>query len=88
MGRQSELASDVGFVGMKRDPEDKTKLSRRDFVKTTAAGVGAAAVSGLVAKQVEAQARPPRWDQQADIVVVGVGAGASGLPAAWPQKSL
>ena len=61
---------------MKRDP-DKTELSRRDFVKTTAAG--AAALAGLGAKEAEVQARP-HWDQQADVVVVG--AGASGLPAA------
>ena len=65
---------------MKRDPEDKKNLSRRDFVKTTAAGVGAAALTGLGAKEADAQARPPHWDKEADVVVVG--AGASGLPAA------
>jgi succinate dehydrogenase/fumarate reductase flavoprotein subunit len=65
---------------MKRDPENKRGLSRRDFVRTTTAGVGAAALTGLRAKELEAQARPTRWDKQADVVVVG--AGASGLPAA------
>jgi succinate dehydrogenase/fumarate reductase flavoprotein subunit len=65
---------------MKRDAEDTKNLSRRDFVKTTAAGVGAAALTGLGAKEAEAQARPPHWDKEADVVVVG--AGASGLPAA------
>jgi predicted oxidoreductase len=68
---------------MARDPQDTTKekkrLSRRDFVKTAGAGVGAAALSGL-AGQAEAQGRPPHWDKQADIVVIG--AGAAGLPAA------
>jgi hypothetical protein len=34
---------------MKRDPENKKGLSRRDLVKTTAAGFGAAAVTGLAA---------------------------------------
>jgi len=65
---------------MKRDPEEKRRLSRRDFVKTAAAGVGATALSGLGAKEAEAQTRPPHWDKQADVVVVG--SGATGLPAA------
>ena len=65
---------------MKRDPKDKKCLSRRDFVKTAAAGMGAAALTGLGAKEAEAQGRQPHWDKQADIVVVG--AGACGLPAA------
>jgi succinate dehydrogenase/fumarate reductase flavoprotein subunit len=64
---------------MKRDPEDKRRLSRRDFVKTAAAGVGAAALTGMSGEAVDAQA-PPHWDKQADVVVVG--AGAAGLPAA------
>src|SRR5438445_2905791 len=65
---------------MARDPENKKRLSRRDFVKTAGAGVGAAALSGLAAEYAEAQGRPPHWDKQVDIVVVG--AGAAGLPAA------
>src|SRR5208282_4289151 len=65
---------------MKRDPDDKKKFSRRDFVKATAAGVGAAALTSLGAQEAAAQARAPHWDIQADVVVVG--AGASGLPAA------
>jgi succinate dehydrogenase/fumarate reductase flavoprotein subunit len=65
---------------MKRDPEDAKNLSRRDFVKTTSVGVGAAALTGFGAEEAEAQARPTRWDKEADIVVVG--AGATGLPAA------
>src|SRR6266700_8353781 len=65
---------------MARDPENKKRLSRRDFVKTAGAGVGAAALGGLDAEYAEAQGRPPHWDKQADIVVVG--AGAAGLPAA------
>src|SRR5260370_40839290 len=60
--------------------ENKKRLSRRDFVKTGGAGVGAAALGGLAAEYAEAQGRPPHWDKQADIVIVG--AGAAGLPAA------
>ena len=74
------LNRNLGGVGMKRDPEDTKNLSRRDFVKTTAVGVGAAALTGLGAKEAEAQAQPPHWDKEADVVVVG--AGATGLPAA------
>jgi hypothetical protein len=65
---------------MKRDPRNKKDLSRRDFVRSAAVGVGAAAFTGLGAHEAEAQSRPPNWDMQADVVVVG--AGASGLPAA------
>ena len=65
---------------MKRDPDNKESLSRRDFVKATATGVGAAAITGIVAREAEAQVRPPHWDKESDVVVVG--AGASGLPAA------
>src|ERR1019366_7859366 len=61
---------------MKRDPEETKNLSRRDFVKTTAAGVSATVLTGLGAQEAEAQARPPDWDKQAD--VVGGGAVARG----------
>jgi succinate dehydrogenase/fumarate reductase flavoprotein subunit len=63
---------------MKRDPRNQKIFSRRDFVKTAAAGVGAAALTGLGAAEAEAQ-RPPHWDKEADVVVIG--AGAMGLPA-------
>jgi succinate dehydrogenase/fumarate reductase flavoprotein subunit len=78
--QKAKRKSQSGDACMKRDPENKTELSRRSFVKTTAAGVGAAALAGLGGKQAAMAVRPPRWDQQADVVVVG--AGASGLPAA------
>ncbi len=42
---------------MTQDPEDKKKLSRRDFVKTAGVGVGAAALSSL-GPEAEAQGRP------------------------------
>jgi hypothetical protein len=65
---------------MKRDLRNKEDLSRRDFVRSAAVGVGAVAFTGLGAHEADAQTRPPKWDMQADVVVVG--AGASGLPAA------
>ena len=70
---------------MKEIKKTKSELSRRDFVKTTAAGIGAATFAGVGAVAVEAAmpaqvAVPRRWDREADVVVVG--AGATGLPAA------
>ena len=66
---------------MKREQKDKKRnLSRRDFVKTAAGGVGAAALAGVAPNEAHAQARAVKWDKEADIVVVG--AGAAGLPAA------
>jgi fumarate reductase flavoprotein subunit len=54
-------------------------LSRRDFVKTTAIGAGSAALVGLGTTAVMAKT-PEKWDQEADVVVVG--AGGAGLAAA------
>jgi hypothetical protein len=65
---------------MKRDSRDQNGFSRRDFVKTTAMGAGAAALTGLGVEQAKAEGRPAHWDKEADVVVIG--AGATGLPAA------
>lgn len=66
---------------MQGDLEDKKTLSRRAFVKTAAAGVGAAALTGLGTSDVSAAAQSRvKWDHVADVVIAG--AGASGLPAA------
>ena len=70
---------------MKEIKKTKKELSRRDFVKTTAAGIGAATFAGMGAVGVQAAmpaqvAVPRRWDREADVIVVG--AGATGLPAA------
>jgi succinate dehydrogenase/fumarate reductase flavoprotein subunit len=67
---------------MKRDSQDMRKLTRRDFVKT--AGMGTAALTVLAAAETEAQEGPPRWDSEADVVVVG--SGAAGMPAAIEAK--
>ena len=60
---------------MKRKKTIKKDLSRRDFIKTTAAGVGAAALTGLGAKDAKAKEAllPENWDHEADVVVVGYG---------------
>jgi succinate dehydrogenase/fumarate reductase flavoprotein subunit len=62
---------------MKRD----NRVSRRDFIKTTAAGVSATALTGLAT--TEARAEAINWDKEVDVVVVGFGgAGASTAIAA------
>lgn len=55
------------------------KASRRDFIKTTAAGLCAGGWIGPATLATKDPA-PARWDKDADILVVG--AGATGLPAA------
>src|SRR5580658_5809675 len=65
---------------MKKDKQDQNNVSRRDFIKTTATGAGAAALTGLGVEAAMAEARPAHWDKEADVVVIG--AGATGLPAA------
>src|SRR6202035_3324147 len=66
---------------MKRDKKDQNGFSRRDFIKATATGAGAAALTGgLGGGGAKAEGKPARWDKEADVVVIG--AGATGLPAA------
>ena len=56
------------------------KINRRDFVKATALGVGAAALfSGIDPSKVMAGV-PKKWDMETDILVIG--AGGAGLAAA------
>jgi succinate dehydrogenase/fumarate reductase flavoprotein subunit len=60
----------------------KNDLSRRDFIKTTAVGVGATAMAGLGASKAEASI-PNKWDYEADVVIIGCGlAGVSAGVAA------
>ena len=63
---------------MTRNRRPENGFSRRDLIKATAAGAGAAAWMGASAEQAEA--RPGHLDKEADVIVVG--AGATGLPAA------
>jgi hypothetical protein len=65
---------------MKKDKQDQNAFSRRDFIKTTATGAGAAALTGLGVEAAKPEGRPARWDKEADVIVIG--AGATGLPAA------
>jgi succinate dehydrogenase/fumarate reductase flavoprotein subunit len=65
---------------MKKDKTNQNSVSRRDFIKTTATGAGVAALTGIGVDAAKAEARPARWDKEADVVVIG--AGATGLPAA------
>jgi len=65
---------------MKKDKRNQQDFSRRDFLKTTATGAGAAALTGLGMEQARAAEKPAHWDKEADVVVIG--AGATGLPAA------
>jgi succinate dehydrogenase/fumarate reductase flavoprotein subunit len=61
--------------------EKKDLISRRQFLKKTAAAGAAVAAGGLISQgSASAQRAPTRWDREADVVVIG--AGAMGLPAA------
>ena len=62
---------------MKKDKNEQ--LSRRAFVKATAAGIGAAALTGVTAQTAQAAQVPHHWDKVADVAVIG--AGAAGIPA-------
>src|SRR5580765_1571144 len=60
----------------------KKTISRRDLIKTGAAGAALAAGGIAPASPVSAQAAAPptRWDREVDVVVIG--SGATGMPAA------
>ncbi|HTD43970.1 MAG TPA: FAD-dependent oxidoreductase [Bryobacteraceae bacterium] len=64
---------------MSQSDAKNAALPRRGFIQKAAAGLGAAALGELGAKQAEAAKPKRRWDLAADVVVVG--AGAAGLPA-------
>ncbi|MDY0095780.1 MAG: FAD-binding protein [Candidatus Vecturithrix sp.] len=56
--------------------DKKKKLSRRGFIKGTAAGAGVLALTGLTAENsgaVPAVNLPQKWDQEADVVILGTG---------------
>ncbi|MFC1839588.1 FAD-binding protein [Thermodesulfobacteriota bacterium] len=69
---------------MKRAENKKKDFTRRDFIKKTAVGVGAAAMTGLDAKPAKSRdMADEKWDKETDVLVVGTGfAGlASGITA-------
>src|SRR5437016_13952767 len=81
-------------MAKKRDSEQKDRklqgnkaVSRRDFVKKGATGVGAAglSMSGTALAQVS-PAQAIQWTYEADVVIIG--AGCVGLPAAIRARDL
>ena len=62
----------------KSDPQNAA-LPRRGFIQKAAAGLGAAALGGIGAKETDAAKIERHWDLAADVVVIG--SGAAGLPA-------
>ncbi len=67
------------------DENEKTGISRRDFVKLASAGAAAIAGTGVLSPmaaqaQGTAPGLPAKWDLEADVVIIG--SGAVGLPAA------
>src|SRR6266581_1295817 len=65
---------------MGKNDETTKSVSRRDFVKRAAVGIGATTLAGIGAEGTAAAANVARhWDKVADVVIVG--AGATGLPA-------
>ena len=65
---------------MKISNKIKEGLSRRNFLKTTAAGMSATALTGFGATSAKVPGHTARWDKEADVVVVGCG--AAGITAA------
>jgi fumarate reductase flavoprotein subunit len=63
------------------DQLTKNGLTRRGLIKGAAFGTGAAVLSGLLVKEAKAVPPPQKWDREADVVIVG--AGGSGIAAAW-----
>ncbi|MCE5274282.1 MAG: FAD-binding protein [Deltaproteobacteria bacterium] len=64
---------------MKDQDEKKKGLTRRNFIKTAAAGAGVVALSGFPGRAQALDVKKVRkWDMEADVVVVGFGgAGAN-----------
>ncbi len=56
------------------------KMNRRAFIKTAAVGAVAAGASPILFKEADAAPVPNKWDEEADVVIIG--AGAAGLMAA------
>src|SRR6185312_3806970 len=64
---------------MSKPDGTRKHVSRRDFVRNTAAAIGATSLAGIGADSADAAQPPRHWDQSADVVIIG--SGASGLPA-------
>jgi flavocytochrome c len=68
--------------------EKKTNqgVSRRGFLKATAVGAGAVALTGIATVQSNAAPVPKKWDMEADVVVIGFG-GAGACAALESARS-
>src|SRR5580700_7413437 len=64
---------------MSKNDSPDSALPRRGFIQKAAAGLGAAALGSMGAKETDAAKLDRHWDLAADVVVVG--SGAAGLPA-------
>jgi len=73
----SKNKKDMENIMKEKEPDREKGLSRRNFVKVSALGL--AAIAGLGARDAFAKV-PRKWDQEADIVIVG--AGGAGFAAA------
>jgi succinate dehydrogenase/fumarate reductase flavoprotein subunit len=58
---------------MKTDKRETKGLNRRDFIKTTAVGVGSVALAGIRPKTASPAGVPEKWDEEADVVIIGLG---------------
>jgi len=65
------------------EDSERTSLSRRGFMKVTAAGLGSLALVHLGSKDAQAAQPPKKWDREVNILIVGAGvAGCSAAIAA------
>jgi flavocytochrome c len=64
---------------MMEDKDTLSKISRREFIKGAALGsatlAGASALAGCGSSTAEPAGLPDKWDEEADVVVVGAGGG-------------
>jgi fumarate reductase flavoprotein subunit len=59
-------------------------ITRRGFIKGTAAGVGAVTFLGVGSRPLQAAPPPPKWEQEVNILIAG--AGVAGCAAAIAAK--
>ncbi len=60
--------------------QDDTAVSRRGFIKVTAAGAGALALPHVGIKELQAAPPPQKWDREVNVLIAG--GGVSGTAAA------
>ena len=60
--------------------QDDTVVSRRGFIKVTAAGAGALALPHVGIKDLQAAPPPQKWDREVNVLIAG--GGVSGTAAA------